>query len=301
MKIAAGPTSWGVDYAEALDNPPWPEVLDGIVEAGYKALELGPVGYLPERPEVLHQELAQRGLEPAGTFVFDALHDADELERISELAQRAARLVAGVGGAYLLIIDHTTPERAATAGNSARARRLDDDEFAQLAFAVRTLAQVAASHDLRAVFHPHVATYVEFEDEVERLLDAIPHETVGLCLDTGHSLYAGIDPCAYLIRHRERLDGLHLKDIDPLVRGVALADGLSFEEAVAAGIFCPLGSGALSLTDLKDVLTTIGFDGYATVEQDRDPQAQRSAVEDARASLAALRQVGIADTRSDLS
>lgn len=295
MRIAGAPTSWGVDYADAPNNPPWPEVLDGIASAGYTALELGPVGYLPERPEVLRHELAKRGLTAAGTFVFDALHDPHELPRITNLAERAARLVAGVGGTYLLLIDHTTPERTATAGNTGASRRLDEDEFAAFIEGTCAVAQIAIDHGIRALFHPHVGSYVEFEDELDRLLESVPRDLLGLCLDTGHSLYAGIDPCAYLIQHQDRLDGLHLKDIDPVVRRAVLSKRLTFQQAVAAGIFCPLGEGDLNLRELRSTLSEIGFEGFATVEQDRDPNATRSAVEDARESLIALTEAGMTD------
>jgi inosose dehydratase len=293
--VAASPTSWGVDYADAPDNPPWPEVLDGIADAGFRALELGPLGYLPEDAGVLREELAARGLAAAGSFVFEPLHEPRELDRILGVADRVSALVAAAGGAYLLIIDHVSPERGATAGDTARAPRLDRDAFRAFVRAVAAVAERAAAHDLRPVFHPHVATYVEFEDETERLLDAFPSGSLSLCLDTGHALYAGIDPVECLLRLHERVVCLHLKDVDERVRAAALGRGLPFDEAVAAGVFCRLGSGALDLRGLEAALEQVRFDGYATFEQDRDPRARNTAVDDARAGLVALRQVGIAD------
>lgn len=295
MIVAASPTSWGVDYADAPDNPPWSDVLDGVAAAGFRALELGPVGYLPQDPAVLGPELASRGLSAAGTFLFEALHEPTELDRILRLADRACRLVAGVSGSYLVVIDHISPERALTAGDSARAPRLDEAAFATFVHAVYKVAEIAVAHGLRAVYHPHVATYVEFEDETARLLEAVPADILGLCLDTGHSLYAGIDPVDYLLRLRERVDCLHLKDVDSGVRAAAVDRRVHFDDAVAAGIFCPLGRGSLELHALKDALEETGFDGYATVEQDRDPRAQTAAVDDARESLGALLRVGITD------
>lgn len=296
--IAASPTSWGVDYAAAPDNPPWADVLDGVAAAGFRALELGPVGYLPEEPSVLRAELRGRNLAAAGTFLFEPLHERQRLASILALAQRAAKLVAAAEGAYLVVIDHISPARAAAAGDSQRAPRLDPDGFEALVRAVRAVAEVATEHGLRAVFHPHVATYVEFEDETERLLDAVPGDLLGVCLDTGHSLYAGIEPAAYLRSLGDRVECLHLKDVDAAVRASVVEGGVHFDEAVAAGVFCPLGHGALDLHALHRAIREIGFDGYMTVEQDRDPAAQASAVEDARASLAALQYAGIADERS---
>ena len=53
LALATGPVTWGVDFADAPTNPPWPLVLDDIAASGVGALELGPVGYLPEDPPTL--------------------------------------------------------------------------------------------------------------------------------------------------------------------------------------------------------------------------------------------------------
>jgi len=38
--------------------------------------------------------------------------------------------------------------------------------------------------------HAHAAGFVEFEDELETVLDAIEPALLGVCLDTGHCEYA---------------------------------------------------------------------------------------------------------------
>jgi inosose dehydratase len=291
--VAASPTTWGVDYADARENPPWDEVLDGIAAAGYRALELGPVGYLPEDGALLRSELDRRGLRGVGTFVFEPLHDPARRAHVLETAERACKLVAAAGGSYLVVIDHVSPERAATAGDSAKAPRLSRARFETLAGTVEAVAGVAAGYGLRAVLHHHVATYVEFEDELSQLLDAVAPDLLGVCLDTGHCLYAGIDPLTAFERYGARVDCLHLKDVDPDVLARASHERLDFDDAVAAGIFCPLGEGLLRLDELGGLLRRTAFEGYLTVEQDRDPRGGSDAVADARASLDALCRAGI--------
>lgn len=47
VKIATAPCSWGVWYADGTPSgTPYKVFLDQAAEAGYKALELGPDGYL---------------------------------------------------------------------------------------------------------------------------------------------------------------------------------------------------------------------------------------------------------------
>ncbi|MGO4942645.1 TIM barrel protein [Ruoffia tabacinasalis] len=45
------------------------------------------------------------------------------------------------------------------------------------------------AHDkygVRAVIHPHAGGHIELADELERLVQDIPSNVAGLCLDTGH-------------------------------------------------------------------------------------------------------------------
>ena len=51
VKLATGPVTWGVDFADAPDNPPWQKVLDDIEQSGIGALELRPGGVPPRGPQ----------------------------------------------------------------------------------------------------------------------------------------------------------------------------------------------------------------------------------------------------------
>ena len=45
IKIGNAPCSWGVEFADDPNNPPWRKVLQENADAGYKGIELGPVGF----------------------------------------------------------------------------------------------------------------------------------------------------------------------------------------------------------------------------------------------------------------
>jgi inosose dehydratase len=271
IQLAGGPVSWGVDFADAPGNPPYAVVLDGIAGAGLTWLELGPVGYLPPG------DVVRRGLSAVGTFVFDDFHRTDV-----DVAP-ALDAIAAAGGRLVVLIDRPCEARAATAGRGALAPRLDAPAWARMLDRLRRAEEAAAARDIRAVFHPHAGSYVEFEDEIERLLAGCE---IGLCLDTGHALYAHADPAALIRRYGDRLEHLHLKDVVADRRG-------SFWEAVAAGVFCPVGDGLLDLAAVREALTAVGYDGFATVEQDRRPGSPGTPEADLRRSVARLRAAGI--------
>ena len=77
IRIGNAPCSWGVEFANDDRNPPWQHVLKECRAAGYRGIELGPVGYMPEDPAILGDALAENGLELIGGVVFRAFHDAD--------------------------------------------------------------------------------------------------------------------------------------------------------------------------------------------------------------------------------
>ncbi|MEA2359382.1 MAG: inosose dehydratase [Solirubrobacteraceae bacterium] len=257
LQLATGPVSWGVDFADAPGNPPWREVLDGAARAGYRGLELGPLGYLPDG---VAEELRARGLILTAGFVFEPLHEPAACRRTLEIAQRTAARVAAAGGRFLVVIDLVCAERGRTAGRGDLAPRLEPDGRRRLAGTVAAIAEIARAHGLRPLVHNHAGSHVEFEDEVEPLLDVVE-----LCLDTGHWAYAGHDPVATYERWAERIPYLHLKDADPA------RCGTDFWASVRAGAFRPLGTGSVDVPALLAALAQQRFDGWAVVEQDREP------------------------------
>jgi inosose dehydratase len=290
LELATGPVTWGVDFADAAGNPPWEHVLDDIAASGVDALELGPVGYLPEDPDVLRGALDIRGLTAVGSFVFDDFHDPARALAIAELTARACRAITAAGGTVLVVIDRPCAERAACAGRSVAARRLDAAAWAAMVGAIRRTAAIAEDHGLRPAFHPHAGSFVEFEDEIERLLD---ETDLALCLDTGHAAYAGIAAHRALVAYGDRLAHVHLKDVRADVLARVSREGLDFWAAIAAGVFCPLAQGVVDVPGVLGALRDVGYRGYATIEQDR-VAGSGAPLDDLAESLRVLASAGLA-------
>ena len=237
LRLATGPVSWGVDFAGRPENPPWREVVAGVAAAGFRWMELGPLGFLPLEADAV---LADHGIGVTAGFVFEPLTGNGSLD---EVAACVARRVAAAGGRFLVIID-------AVSGAPV--------DRAALERGVARVAGIARDHGLQPLVHPHAGSHLEREDEWAPLL-----EHADLCLDTGHVAYAGEDPVDVLRRWSGRVPYLHLKDVD------RSRCGNGFWRAVAAGAFVPLGEGDVDLPALFAELE--GFDGWAVIEQDRMP------------------------------
>src|SRR5690349_720798 len=111
VQLAGGPVSWGVDFADAPDNPPYETVLAALAAAGLRWMELGPVGYLPA------DALASHGLSAVGTFVFDDFHAPDSA--VMRATDAALDAITATGGSLLVLIDRPSAARAGVAGRSA--------------------------------------------------------------------------------------------------------------------------------------------------------------------------------------
>jgi inosose dehydratase len=295
LSIGNAPCSWGVEFFDDPRNPPWTRVLDEAKAAGYRGIELGPLGYMPEDPAILGPALAERGLTLIGGVLFRPFHDPAQWAPVRDAAYRTCRALAAHGARNLVLIDSISPRRAPTAGRGQEAERLRGTDRTGLHDRLRSVARIGSEEfGLVVTMHAHAAGFVEFEDELEDVLDSIAPELLGVCLDTGHSIYAGFDPVAFYRRHSPRISYLHFKDVDPAVLRQAIANRTGFYDACAQGVFCKLGEGIVDFKAFKAALVAAGFSGWGTVEQDRDPTGARSTLVDATANLRYLRTVGLA-------
>ena len=261
-------------------------VLDEIASSGLRELELGPVGYIPTA--AVGEELAERGLRALGTWLVLPLSASRaEIDAIDTVLP-TIELIQASGGSHVILIDRAGGERGQTAGRPSAARRLHGRERMRFAGNVLRIAELARGRGLDVTFHPHTATFVEFEDEIEWLLEQTAADGLRLCLDTAHLTWAGMDPAESLRRYAAALGHVHLKDLDRDRVAIAQAQALGFWEAIAAGVFCPIGAGCVSFQEVADALRDVGYQGAATIEQDRAPRDAGPALTQLRTSIAHL-------------
>ncbi len=267
MRLGSAPDSWGVWFADDPKQVPWARFLDELAEVGYRWTELGPFGYLPSDVEALRAELSARSLGVAAGFVKFDLEAPGLWQIVEREVEDTCAFVRAVGGDYLVIIDELYTDEAS--GAERFSAELSDEEWRRLVDATERVNEVARRHDLRPVFHPHAETHVEYESQIERLLDDV--DGLELCLDVGHHAYCGGDAVTFFSRHFDRIPYLHLKSVDESLRERVQQLGLSFATAVAEGVFVEPELGVVDFVALRDVIVEQGYDGYAIVEQDMYP------------------------------
>ncbi|KKF01012.1 inosose dehydratase [Mycolicibacterium obuense] len=279
MKLAGAPISWGVCEVPGWGHQLPPErVLAEMAGSGLTATELGPEGFLPSDTAELVDTLDRFGLRCVGGFVpvvlFDESHDPAD-----DLAGPLDSLVAAGAGVVVLA--------AATGADGYDARpELSERQWETLLTNLDRLTEVVAERGLKAVLHPHVGTMVENRAEVDRVLAG---SRIPLCLDTGHLLIGGTDPLQLARQVPERVQHCHLKDVDAALAARVQAGELTYTEAVAAGMYVPLGQGDVDIAGIVTALQDSGFDGWYVMEQDTiltgEPEGE-GPLADVRASVA---------------
>jgi inosose dehydratase len=198
--------------------------------------------------------LRRYGLQPAGGFVPVLLHEPGADQAI----ERALDDLAATGAQVLVL--------AAATGASDYETRPELDAIGWAAL-LRTLDRAAAratDRGLIATLHPHVGTLVEGPEEVSRVLD---RSVIGLCLDSGHLLIGGTDPAALAAQAASRVAHVHLKDVNDALAAQVQAGG-SYAEAVAKGLYRPLGQGDVDIAGLIAALRRADYEGWYVLEQD---------------------------------
>lgn len=290
LKVGSAPDSWGVWFAEDPRQLPWERFLDEAAAVGYQWIELGPYGYLPTAAERVAVELDQRGLRPAGTFVSFDFEDPEAWRDNEREVALTCRLLRDLGATNVILIDGIYTDLRT--GAQRCPRTLDEARWAQLVDCTRRLQDVAARHDLRAVFHPHADTHVEREEQIERLLDDVPG--LALCLDVGHFAYSdGGDPVAFFRQHHDRIEHLHLKSVNPVLAERVRRERIPFCRAVAAGMFVEPWRGSVDFVALRDALKETGYDGFAIAEQDMYPAEFHRPLQIAQSTFAYFQELGL--------
>ncbi len=258
LRIAAAPISWGVCEVPDWGHQLAPErVLGEMRDLGVTAAETGPEGFLPSAPAELRDTLASYGLKCVGSFVPVVLHKADH-DPAPEVNEVLDRLETSGGDVLVL---------AAATGVDGYDDRpdLSDAEWNTLLSNLDRLGELAAARGVTAALHPHVGTMIEKRDEVYRVLE---NSSIGLCLDTGHLLIGGTDPLEVTQSFTDRIRHAHLKDVRVDLAEQVQRGELTYTQAVAQGMYVPLGAGDARIARVVGTLVDAGYDGWYVLEQD---------------------------------
>ncbi len=209
-KVAVNPLPW-VLGPDGFDLSPTTvrAAVAGIADAGFTAMHADvPAELTPAEYRTL---LADHGISPAPGY-FGAYFDgpADEVPALLEAAKRHAAVQAELGLTEAFLASHLNPARIERPAVGA------EFDAARLDLVIERIAATAAAVTAQGVtpcFHPHVGSWIETEQEVRALLDAVDSSVLSFGPDTGHLFWGGSDPAALIGDYADRVGAVHLKDV----------------------------------------------------------------------------------------
>ena len=280
-RVAGAPVSWGV-----IEVPDWgyqmhaDRVLREAAMLGLAAVEAGPEGLLPGDPTEVSEMLEGYGLSLVGGFVPAVLHEPTIRDEQLDLVERRAGFFAAAGADVVVLAASTGAE------DYGEVFELDDGAWKTLFESLKAVGELCARRGVAVSLHQHYGTVIERHDQLLRFLEG---SEMGLCLDTGHLVIGGSDPVEVATLAGDRINHVHLKDVDRELAARLGKGELGFKGAAREGAFKPLGEGDIDVGRLLEVLEGGGYSGWYVLEQDavveNEPKEGEGPVADVGKSL----------------
>lgn len=253
MKVAYTGWTWLINHK---DNYKWEfeQFLKEVADLGYEAVENFAfiTEYFDNNAEEVKGLLDKYGLEMANLYH----HFHENPDEDYEKAVKYVEFMKKIGATYL----NLQAEMWRDAPNN---RPLDEKQVVDYyAKTSNKIGKLCKDNGIVACFHPHANTNVFTEAEIDLFLANTDPSLVKLCLDTAHTVIAGMDPVKAFQKYVDRIGYVHLKDVDP---------NENLDPAWPMNRFLPLGMGGVDFKGVVNALKAGGYDGVLCVELDKQP------------------------------
>lgn len=299
MKIASAPISFGVfGEIDVSGTMTVDELLQNISSIGFTGCEYGPPGFFGS-PEIAKRAFCSHQLTPVGAYI--PLHTQDHGAILSKDLERMRttfdELEQTDGPRLAIFADEGDPNLLLNPRKD-RSLCLDGKQWDRLIEVVSASAEEARQRGLVPTFHPHISTFVELPDEIERFLN---DTSIPLTFDVGHIVLAGGDGCELFKRWQERINHIHIKDVKRQVLEAARLQRRPDFDQWWAEVSVRLGDGDCDLETFVKVLADSKYNGWLVIEHDCapiSPQTRDQILQDQQASFQWLTETLLKSTKS---
>lgn len=282
-KIKIGCLSWCFhDLSPAVDPEP---AIDVIGELGFDGLELIATArkdlkefWTDDRIDRIRRKLDSKKLLLSQFVIFQPVVEAlsstkpDERQQGLGYFEAGCRIGKRLGAPMLNIVSPWAREVKGPTAYLPRYYEVPDPKpgekfhidiedgfdwdrvWAAYVETTKACLERAKAHGLKFSIEQHTHCLVPDAASFLRLWDAIRDPALGYNMDAGWTLLQREYPPAAIHKVRRQLMNLHLRDIDGRMRE-----------------FVMIGDGVMDFKAIADTLRTIGFDGFASLEQDKHP------------------------------
>lgn len=248
VKIGYSAITWGGKDEQAIMD------LSGL---GFKGIQLRANTFAPYRTKVseLKDALVKNKLTLCMFSSGNVEIDPAKFESTVDTHVAHASFVKALGGNAIQLTNSLRPKDRAPL----------PEELKKLAEVMNEIGKQTADLGVQAVYHNHMNQLGETPEEVDMIVQHMDPRYAKLLLDIAHYKQGGGEPQEAVIKYKDILHSLHLKDTKP----ADTKNGYKFVE---------LGQGRVNVPAVFAALDKIKFKGWAVVELDGVPDPEKSAL-----------------------
>jgi len=240
------------------------QCLDETTKIGFDGIEKG--HKFPQEADALKAVLEPRRLRyVSGWHSLNLLVNSVEEEK--KAMQPALDLLKAMGSKVIIVCETSNAIHGDNDKPLSERPVLEEARWEEFGTGVEALAEFAAAQGIALVYHHHMGTVVQSEDEIDLLMQHTgPHTK--LLLDTGHCLFGGGDP--------EQVAKKHMGRVGPAIATEVRDQSLSFLEGVRRGVFTVPGDaeGGVDFTSVLKVAADKAYQGWLVIEAEQDPEVR---------------------------
>jgi sugar phosphate isomerase/epimerase len=254
-----------------------PEAIRTIARCGYEGVEILadiPHAYPPETSEDdiagILDVLEETSLQPANVNAFMLYAIQDEIQHPSWIEpdpEFRRKRVQHTIDCLKLAAKIGAPSIQTQPGGPLPPSMSRDEALKIFIRGIREVIPVAEGVGVDLLIEPEPHLLIENSSQVDELFSHVESSALGLKFDIGHFYCVGEDVPAAVRRFAEKIRHVHIEDIP--------ADRTHYH-------LVP-GEGAIDFDPIIEMLQTVGYDGFVTVElymhQDDPEQAARKALD----------------------
>lgn len=217
IKLGIAPINWSNDDDPNLGGDiSFEQCINDMALAKYVGTELG--NKYPRDVPTLKAALESRQLQLSSAWFSTYFTEEDLYLETLSLFMEHLSFMRAMGAKFINICE---------CGHAIQGTKLPvfgadkpvftEQQWQHLIQGLHTIGRIAQDFQMQLVYHYHVGTGVYNEQEIDYLMMHTSPELLSLLLDTGHAVFAGIDPINLIKKYSSRIKYVHLKDIRPEV------------------------------------------------------------------------------------
>ncbi|MXV16519.1 sugar phosphate isomerase/epimerase family protein [Hufsiella ginkgonis] len=249
IKFGYSAITWGGNDVQAIKD---------IASLGFTGIQLRANAYQEygQKVDELKKMIADAKLELVMFSSGNAnVNTPDDQAQIAPHVTHA-KFVKALGGKRIQVTNSARPK----SGEVAEA------DLVKYGNMLTVIGKQTAAIGIETTYHNHMGQLGQTPAEVDTILANTDPKYVGFLLDVAHYQQGGGDPAAAILKYKDRIHCLHIKD----VKTTNDKGGYQFVE---------LGQGRVDFPAIFDALKKIKFKGYTVVELDGVPVKGRTPLE----------------------